>query len=223
MSELLDCVELGDEHARASVIWLHGLGADGHDFEPIVPELQLPASVRFVFPHAPSRAVTINNGYLMPAWFDITELDRLEGANADDIAVSVKQIIALVEREHERGLSYKNIILAGFSQGGVIALHAAVSYPHQLGGLLALSTYLPFHEELIAKGSDKNKGISVFAAHGVYDPVIPVQLGRISNQIAKQYFSNISWHEYAMEHSVCLEEIQDVSKWLKELPALSIS
>lgn len=225
MNRLLDCVEINPENkpASTSIIWLHGLGANGHDFVPIVPELKLPAasSVRFVFPHAPARAVTINNGFVMPAWFDISDLERLEGANADDIETSVLQIVALLEREHERGIEYSHIILAGFSQGGVIALHCAARFPQQLGGILALSTYLPLHETLREQESGKNKNIPVYAAHGIYDPVIPVRLGRLSHELAKGFFPCSEWHEYAMEHSVCLEEIQAISRWLERLPALT--
>jgi phospholipase/carboxylesterase len=224
MSQLLDCVEIDPaKPARAAIIWLHGLGANGHDFEPIVPELNLStdSATRFVFPHAPARPVTINNGYVMPAWFDMTDLDRLEGASQSDIDVSVQQINALIEREHQRGIEYKNIIVAGFSQGGVIALHVAVRFGQTLSGVMALSTYLPFHEDLKNKESGKNKTIPVFAAHGIFDPVIPIKLGRLSNQIAKEFFSNIAWQEYPMEHSVCYEEIQAISDWLKKLPAIS--
>lgn len=223
---MLDCVEIAPPvPARAAVVWLHGLGANGHDFEPIVPELRLPAdaAIRFVFPHAPSRPVTINNGYVMPAWFDMTALDRLEGADQSDLETSVQQINALIEREHQRGVEYKNIVVAGFSQGGVVALHTAIRFPQTLAGVLALSTYLPFHEELKSKESGKNKTIPVFAAHGIYDPVIPVKLGRLSGQIAKEFFNTLVWQEYPMEHSVCYEEIGAISDWLKKLPAISDS
>ena len=225
MTELLDCVEIEPaQPARSTIIWLHGLGANGHDFEPIVPELKLPpdAAVRFVFPHAPERAVTINNGYVMPAWFDITALDRLEGASETDIETSVQQINALIEREHKRGVAYENIVVAGFSQGGVIAQHVAARFPQQLAGLLALSTYMPFHENLKNNASGRNNAIPVFAAHGQYDPVIPIRLGRLSHQLAQELFSNIAWQEYPMEHSVCWEEIQAIADWLKKLPALGI-
>lgn len=226
MTKLLDCVEIEPvQPARNAIIWLHGLGANGHDFEPIVPELKLPeeAAVRFVFPHAPSRSVTINNGYVMPAWFDITVLERLEGASESDIETSVQQISALIEREHERGIHYKNIVVAGFSQGGVIAQHTAARFQHALAGVLALSTYMPFHENLKNQSSRKNVDIPVFSAHGIYDPVIPIKLGRLSNQLAEEIFNNLEWHEYPMEHSVCWEEIQAISEWLKKLPAISIS
>ncbi|MBN1378761.1 MAG: dienelactone hydrolase family protein [Gammaproteobacteria bacterium] len=218
MTQVLDCVEIEPtQAARSAIVWLHGLGANGHDFEPIVPELNLPAdsAVRFVFPHAPMRAVTINNGYVMPAWFDITALDRLEGASKSDIETSVQQINALIEKEHQRGIEYKNIVVAGFSQGGVIALHVAIRFPQTLAGVLALSTYLPCHEELKSLASGKNRDIPVFAAHGTYDPMIPIKLGRLSNQIAKEFFTGIAWQEYPMEHSVCFEEIQAIADWIK--------
>jgi phospholipase/carboxylesterase len=220
---MLDCIEInppGD--ADACVIWLHGLGANGHDFEPIVPELKLAPdkNVRFIFPHAPSQAVTINNGYVMPAWFDITSLERLDGVDADGIERSVADVQALIEQQQQRGIDSQRIIIAGFSQGGVIALHVAACSPKPLGGVIALSTYLPLHEQLSSRIDEAHKNTPVFMAHGCYDPVVPITLGRMSFDLVKTLFNNHQWHEYAMEHSVCMEEIEMISEWLQQLPAL---
>lgn len=222
MSELLDCVETEPSGtARVSVIWLHGLGADGHDFEPIVPELALPENVpaRFVFPHAPSRPVTINNGYVMPSWFDITSLQRLDAADPAGVETSVKQLFALIEREKQRGLPAGRIVVAGFSQGGAIAQHAVARYPEALAGLIAISTYLPLHEQLTQTASDANRDTPVFMAHGRSDPVIPFFVGERSQQLAQTLFNRIEWQTYPMEHAVCLEEIHAIGRWLRNLDA----
>lgn len=205
--------------ARHSVIWLHGLGADGHDFEPLVPALRLPpeSAVRFVFPHAPERPVTINGGYVMRAWFDIYTLERLNPVDAAGIAESVAATHALIDREIERGVAGEHILLAGFSQGGVIALQAALQYPQTLAGVAALSTYLPLADELSRKRAPENADIPVFMAHGLYDSVLAIELGRKSHAALKQFHPNISWREYPMEHAVCPEEVVDLSNWLQSI------
>lgn len=215
----LDCVEINPTNeASAAIIWLHGLGADGHDFVPIVHELNLSnkQSIRFVFPHAQVRPVTINNGYVMPAWFDILSLDRIDNADKEGIDKSVAQINQLIERELDRGIANEKILLAGFSQGGVIAVHAAAKFPKKLAGIIALSTYLPFHETIAEAIIDDNRSLPIFMAHGVLDPVVPMQLGRMSHDIAKTIFNNISWHEYPMEHAVCPQEINDIAAYINE-------
>jgi phospholipase/carboxylesterase len=205
--------------ARCSVIWMHGLGADGHDFEPLVPALRLPAAsaVRFIFPHAPERPVTLNGGYVMRAWFDIFTLERLNPVDSAGIAAAVAAIHALIEHEIERGIAAANIVLAGFSQGGVIALHAALQYPQTLAGVAALSTYLPLADELAAKQSAQNVNVPVFMAHGLYDGVLSIELGRKSHIALKQFHPAVDWREYPMDHAVCPEEVIDLSNWLQQI------
>jgi len=213
-----ETLELG-ENIRYAVIWLHGLGANGHDFVPVVPELGLAqdSGVRFIFPHAPSRAVTLNNGYVMPAWYDIFSLDRSNNAKLEDILATVGWINALIDEQVALGIDAENIILAGFSQGGVIALHTALRYPKRLGGIMALSTYLPFAQETLSalpKGYDL---IPVFAAHGLHDPVIPVASWQdyVPRLEAKGF--PVVAKSYAMEHSVHPQEIADMGVWFRGL------
>lgn len=203
-----------------SVIWLHGLGADGHDFEPIVPELQLPGSLslRFVFPHAPVRPVTINGGMAMRAWYDIYSLERGGAVDEQGIRDSGEIANALIRRERERGIAADRIVLAGFSQGGAIALHAALRYPERLAGLMALSTYLPLAASLDAEVVDSpaavNNSIPVFMAHGSFDPVLPMQMGVESRDLLRDRGFEIEWHQYPMAHAVCAEEIAHIRHWL---------
>lgn len=218
MNDFLPCVEINPPGAADfSVIWLHGLGANGHDFEPVVPQLGLPQNlaVRFVFPHAPARPVTINNDFVMPAWFDILTLERLSPVDEAGMEASIGLIDALIEREKTRGLPADRIVVAGFSQGGVIALHTAARYPEPLAGVIALSTYLPLHDRLTPDVIAANSQIPVFMAHGRFDSVLSIELGRMSQGFLKSILPNIEWHEYAMDHGVCLEEIQDLSQWLQ--------
>ncbi|MDJ0812687.1 MAG: alpha/beta hydrolase-fold protein [Woeseiaceae bacterium] len=203
-----------------SIIWLHGLGADGHDFEPIVPELRLPAnlSLRFVFPHAPVRPVTINGGTAMRAWYDIYSLDRGGPVDEQGIRDSGEIANALIARERERGIASDRIVLAGFSQGGAIALHAALRYPVKLAGLMALSTYLPLWSSLDGEVIDNpaavNKDIPIFMAHGTFDPVLPMQMGSGSRDLLRDRGLEIEWREYPMAHAVCAEEIAHIRDWL---------
>ncbi|MFK8015644.1 MAG: alpha/beta hydrolase [Gammaproteobacteria bacterium] len=204
-----------------SVIWLHGLGADGHDFEPVVPELGLPEQpgVRFVFPHATVRPVTLNGGMSMRAWFDILSLDRTGPVDEAGIMQSVTEIEALIAAELADGRSAAQIILAGFSQGGVIALHTALRYPVRLGGVMALSTYLPLHDKLAAAATDANQDLPVFLAHGQADPVLTFDLGERVRDWLREHNYPLEWHAYPMAHQVCLEELQHIGKWLRRVQA----
>ncbi len=201
-----------------SVIWLHGLGADGHDFEPIVPELRLPADmqVRFVFPHAPERPVTINGGMRMRAWYDILTLDRNGPEDEAGVLESGRLLERIIEREHERGSDYARIVVAGFSQGGAIALHTALRFSQRLAGVMALSTYLPLSQSFATDVAARATAIElpIFMAHGSLDPMLPIDLGQSSRRLLEQSGYRVEWHEYAMAHSVCAEEIADIRRWL---------
>ena len=203
--------------ASASVIWLHGLGADGHDFEPIVPELHIPADagVRFIFPHAPVRAVTLNAGMQMRAWYDVRHMDLRMQEDTDSIIDSAAIASKFIDTEVASGIPAGKIILAGFSQGGAIALHAGLRYPEKLAGLLVLSAYLPLPERLASEGSDANRTVPVMMAHGIYDPVIPVDAGKQSCELLQEHGYPATWITYPMQHAVCLEEIRDIADWLK--------
>lgn len=201
--------------ADASVIWLHGLGADGHDFEPIVPELNLPAScaVRFIFPHAPSIPVTINNGYVMPAWYDIVEMDIDRKVDVQQLDRSAKAIQAIIEYEIERGIKSERIVLAGFSQGGAVAYKLALNYEKPLAGLLIMSSYIATEDTF--QWHEANRSIPIQIFHGLTDPVVPEFLGEkaYSTLSTKGYEAN--YKTYPIEHSVCVEEIKDISTWLQ--------
>lgn len=213
--QLPDTVEIMSGAAPVgSVIWLHGLGADGHDFEPIVPELRLPADLplRFVFPHAPVRPVTINGGMAMRAWYDIVSLDAEGRADAAGVRESTCLLEGLVEREQERGVDAGRIVVAGFSQGGAIAINVALHAERRLAGLMALSTYIALPGEI--EESAGSRELPVFAAHGSFDPMIPIQWGRASADKLIDSGFNVEWHDYPMAHAVCPQEIQDIRDWL---------
>jgi len=201
---------------KGSVIWMHGLGADCWDFVPVVKELGLPEELqlRFIFPQAPSRPITINNGHVMPGWYDIamTQLERK--ADEGGIRESQGLIDQLIEREISRGVAADKIILAGFSQGGAIALQTALRHPQELGGILALSTYLTLQESLPAEKSAANARIPIFMAHGTQDPVIPLALARASRDKLQEQGYQVEWREYPMPHSVLMEEIEQIGLWL---------
>ena len=216
---MLDAIEITTgPKPRLAVLWLHGLGADGHDFEPIVPELGLGVPVRFVFPHAPVRRVTINGGMAMRAWYDILGFDRRAREDAAGIRASAAVVTELVDREIERGMSSDRIVLAGFSQGGAIALHTALREPRPLAGVLALSTYLPLAATLASERSAANARLPLFMAHGTDDGVLPLQLAETSRAALEALDYAVDWHAYPMEHSVCLEEIGAIGDWLAALP-----
>ena len=216
MTQVLETIEIetGPRPARA-VIWLHGLGADGHDFEPIVPELGLPASrpVRFVFPHAPVRPVTLNLGIRMRAWYDILQL----GGGAEDeagIRGAQRLLEELVSRENQRGIPHDRIVLAGFSQGGAIALQTALRQAERLAGVMALSTYLPLSRTVENERAAANGGLPIFMAHGQHDNMIPIDRAILSRDALKSLGYAVEWREYPMPHAVCAEEIADIAAFL---------
>ncbi len=216
----MDALEIttGTNPSRA-VIWLHGLGADGHDFAPIVPELGLPPqlAVRFIFPHAPLLPVTINNGYIMPAWYDVFSQDLRQTEDEAGIRASQQRVEALIQREEARGIPASRIVLAGFSQGGAIALHTGLRHTPTLAGVLALSTYLPLPQTLGTEASPANAGVPIFMAHGTSDSVIPVGQGIASRVWLEEHGYAVEWREYPMAHSVCPEEISDIGQWLAQV------
>jgi phospholipase/carboxylesterase len=215
MSGLLETLEIETGASpRAAIIWLHGLGADGHDFEPIVPELGMPAvpAVRFLFPHGPLQPVTINGGAIMRAWYDVTGDGRQDAAG---IRASQARVEALIARERARGIAARCIVLAGFSQGGAIALQAGLRHPELLAGILALSCYLPLPETLEREAGQANRDVPIFMAHGTQDPLIPLSWAMRSRDHLKTLGYAVDWHEYPMPHSVCAEEIADIGRWLR--------
>lgn len=216
MSELLRCVEIEPAtEATASVIWLHGLGASGHDFEPIVPELQLPGDlpVRFVFPHAPQIPVTVNGGMVMPAWYDILAMDIDRKVDEAGVLASADAVDALIEREIARGIPSERIIIAGFSQGGAVAYQATLRHPKPLAGLLTLSTYMA----MPVTPSQANAALPVMICHGSMDPVVPEQLGQQAATALTELGYAPQYHSYPMEHMVCLEQIREIGQWLSKV------
>ena len=212
---LLPTIEISTgDSPQLAIIWLHGLGADGHDFEPIVPELDLPFPARFVFPHAPVRPITVNGGMEMRGWYDILGFGMNMRQDAAGIRVSAAAVTRLIDREIERGLQASQIVLAGFSQGGAIALHTALREPRALGGVLALSTYLPLGDLLAAERSPANGGIPIFMAHGSGDPLLPLALAESARRTLEDLSYAVDWHVYPMQHSVCAEEITAIAAWL---------
>jgi phospholipase/carboxylesterase len=198
-------------HPQAAVIWLHGLGADGHDFEPIVPELGLRKPVRFLFPHAPVRPVTLNQGMRMRAWYDILQL----GGGPEDepgIRASQELVEKMIAQSRESGM--KRIVLAGFSQGGAIALQTALRYPQRLAGVMALSTYVPIASSLTAERSEANQGLPIFMAHGQFDDLIPLERAKRSRELLEKLGYAVTWKDYPMPHAVCAEEIGDIARFL---------
>ncbi|MCE3239030.1 MAG: estB [Gammaproteobacteria bacterium] len=203
--------------AVGSLIWLHGLGANGRDFASIVPQLHLPDTLplRFVFPNAPFRNITVNNGARMRAWFDIDSLQHLDRQiDHDGIADSVKLVNQLIENETNNGISTEKIFIGGFSQGAVIALATALHYPNPLGGVIALSGFLPNADKIIQSRSSANKNIPIFLAHGTEDNIVPYMLGQTVAVAFEENNLAVDWHSYAMPHSVCAQEIQDITAWL---------
>lgn len=217
-SDLLACVEIEPKRpARASVVWLHGLGADGNDFVPIVPHLGIDEglALRFVFPHAPRIPVSLNQGMVMPAWYDIAGPDLRHRQDVAGIRRSEAQVRALVEREIERGVPARKILLAGFSQGGAVAVHVALRFPQPLAGAIALSTYLVLGDTLEAEIASANRGLPLFQAHGSADPMVPIERGEALREKLEEIGCEVEWHEYPMMHEVCPEEIEALGAWMK--------
>ena len=205
-------IETG-RNPQAAVIWLHGLGADGHDFEPIVPELELEKPVRFVFPHAPIRPVTINNGMRMRAWYDIYQFG---GGREDEQGLRASQKL-VEELIRAQGMPENRIVLAGFSQGGAIVLQAGLRQGGRLAGIMALSCYLPIASSVAAERGEANKDVPIFMAHGRYDDIIPIQRAQQSREFLEKLGYTVEWHEYPMPHSVCPQEIEDISAFLAKV------
>jgi phospholipase/carboxylesterase len=220
MAQLLDTIQVEIGKApTSSVIWLHGLGADGHDFEPIVPELDLPdIPIRFVFPNAPMQPVTINAGMVMRAWYDISD-SAIRREDEAGIRASQVMLEALIAREIERGSRAERIVLAGFSQGGAIALHTGLRHAERLAGIMALSCYLPIADKLAAEANAANGDVPIFMGHGTQDPVVVLPRAVESRERLEGAGYAIEWHDYPMPHSVCLEEIQDIGAWLRRVLA----
>ncbi|SNT69496.1 alpha/beta hydrolase [Psychrobacter sp. LV10R520-6] len=223
MSNYLDAVIVEHNPAQKmidrAVIWLHGLGASGHDFEPVVPQLGLSddMAVRFIFPHAPQRPVTINGGMVMPAWYDIFEMSLERKVDIAQIEQSTQQIHDLITREIERGVAPEHIVLAGFSQGGAVAYHVALGYPQRLAGLMALSTYLATNDNI--DYSVANQDLPVLIEHGTQDPVVPVILGEQAKQLLSSKGYKVDYRTYPMAHQVCMPQIQGIGKWLNAVLA----
>ena len=211
-------VETGRDPAGA-VIWLHGLGADGHDFEPLVPELVRPGerALRFVFPHAPIRPVTLNGGFAMRAWYDIIALDRHGPEDEKGIRASQATVEALIRRENARGIGSERIVLAGFSQGGALALFAGARYPDKLAGIMGLSCYLLLAARLATERAAANQATPVFLAHGTQDPVIAPALGQEARRQLEAAGYAVEWHAYSMPHAVCPQEVADIAAWLRRV------
>ena len=215
---MLECLEvITTDQPKYSVIWMHGLGADGHDFEPIVPYLGLSPdlSIRFVFPHALMRPITINGGAVMRAWYDIKEISTTKGQDEVGVNHSAAKIGALIDREIERGIPASSIVLAGFSQGGAMALHVGLRYPQKLAGIMALSAYLMFPDRLQSEYSQANSTTPVFVAHGSQDPMVPIALGQAVSSMLEKGQWPVEWHSYPIPHSVSQVEIIDIGRWLQ--------
>jgi phospholipase/carboxylesterase len=219
-SNQLSTIEIQPESEhKYSVIWLHGLGADGHDFEGLIPDLHLSAkeNIHFIFPNAPVQPVSINGGRAMRSWYDILEISLDNRADIAGIRQSAALIEPLIQQEIDKGIPSINILLAGFSQGGVIALHVGLTCPHKLAGIVALSTYLPTVEQLKTEHSIANHAAPIFMAHGIIDSVVAVESGKAAFDTLKSMNYNIEWHDYVMEHSLCLEEIEHISTFINSI------
>lgn len=222
MSDLLQNIEIETApNPTASIIWLHGLGADGNDFVPLVRELNLTGlpGIRFVFPHAKTIPVTINGGYIMRAWYDITGAELTRREDETGLRDSQRDVEALIAREKARGIPASKILLAGFSQGCAMTLQTGLRHPEKLAGMLCLSGYLPLHEKVPHERTEESIDTPIFMAHGRQDHVVPFLRGEQSRDILKDLGYTIDWHAYPMQHSLCFEEVQDISAWLKKVLA----
>lgn len=216
----LQCIEIRPKSQQnASVIWMHGLGADGHDFEGIVPQLDLPDEhgIGFIFPNAPIQAVTINGGMKMRSWYDILEMSFERQVDKEGIYQSSTAIQRLIQKELDQGIASENILLAGFSQGGVIALHTGLTYPYKLAGVLALSCYLPTLDSITTELSTENQSMPIFMAHGTMDPVVDIGIAKKAFAGLKALSYPVNWYEYPMQHAVCQEEINDFSAFIRSV------
>jgi phospholipase/carboxylesterase len=221
-ADLLAAIELETRpHPDAAVIWMHGLGADGNDFVPIVAELDLPeeCGIRFIFPHAPTRPVTINGGAVMRAWYDITGDDLSSRGDEGGIRDSQRRIEQLIAREKMRGIAASRLVLAGFSQGGVIALQTGLRHPERLAGIMALSTYLAMPQALAAEAQAANRDVPIFMAHGTFDPMIRLDWAEASRRALLAHGHTVEWHTYPMQHAVCIEEVRAIGAWLARVLA----
>ncbi len=222
MSDLLEHIQIEtNDNPDIAIIWMHGLGADGNDFVPMVRELDLDGlpGIRFIFPHAKTMPVTINNGYVMRSWYDIAGLEAARREDENGLRASQKDIEAFIEREKARGIPASRIILAGFSQGCAMAIQTGLRHPEQLAGLLCLSGYVPLSAKLATERTDASKSTPIFMAHGRYDNVVPFNRAEASRDLLVSLGYQLEWHEYAMQHSLCLEEVQHISAWLKKVLA----
>lgn len=220
MSDLLEHIQIetNDDPAIA-IIWMHGLGADGNDFVPIVSELDLDGlpGIRFIFPHANTMPVTISNGYVMRSWYDITGLELGRREDENGLRASQKEIEAFIEREKARGIPASRIILAGFSQGCAMAIQTGLRHAEPLAGLLCLSGYVPLSANVATERNDASKSTPIFMAHGRYDNVVPFNRAEASRDLLVSLGYQLEWHEYTMQHTLCLEEVQHISAWLKKV------
>ena len=216
MSNLEKLIIETSQPIQQSVIWLHGLGADGHDFAPIVPELHIP-NTRFIFPHAPHQPITMNNGYEMRAWYDLYGLTLQTKQDEAGMRAMQQEIESLIEAEIKQGIPANKIVLAGFSQGGAMAFFTGLRYPKRLSGILALSTYVSLKEKLADEAHKANKDTPIFMAHGSFDSIITLDTCLISRRLLEDLDYQVEWHEYPMPHSVCSEEIEDIARFLKQV------
>jgi phospholipase/carboxylesterase len=220
MSDLLEHIQIEtNDNPEIAIIWMHGLSADGNDFVPMVRELDLTGlpGIRFIFPHANTMPVTINNGYVMRSWYDITGLELGRREDENGLRASQKDIEAFIEREKARGIPASRIILAGFSQGCAMTIQTGLRHPEQLAGLLCLSGYVPLSARLAIERTDASKATPIFMAHGRYDNVVPFNRAEASRDLLVSLGYQLEWHEYAMQHTLCLEEVQHISAWLKKV------
>jgi len=218
-AEPLETIEIETApNPQASIIWMHGLGADGNDFAPLADEIELPVALRYIFPHAPMMPVTINGGYVMRAWYDISDA-AIRREDEAGVRASQRRVEALLAREKSRGIGASRIVLAGFSQGGAIALHTGLRHGERLAGIMALSTYVPLGDRLTMEANPANRGVPIFMAHGTHDPMIPSARAQASRDLLRQLGYAVEWSEYRMEHSVCPQEIAAIGAWLARVLA----
>lgn len=220
MSELLEHVQIEtSDNPEVAVIWLHGLGADGHDFVPIVRELDLAGlpGIRFIFPHARTMPVTINNGYVMRAWYDITGAELVRREDEAGLYASQREVEAFIAREKARGIPASRIILAGFSQGCAMTIQTGLRHPETLAGMICLSGYVPLADKLPPERTEASLATPIFMAHGRHDNVVPFSRAKTSHELLVELGYQVEWHEYTMQHSVCLEEVQDLSRFFKKV------